>query len=248
VFDECVVSSLHNLRDFLDFDLLPVYNSNNIYTASIVGNLGLDITKNRYIMYIHQDVYFLPGSGEQIVNLINSMDDTRIVTGAVGMSINYYDDHIDEWGFCEENNKIGVVFNEDEIVWDGIKQISVVHSLDEICLIVDKFSGIRFDNSMPGFHLYGLDICLQARSAGYEIAAGPINMKHYGKYSSSIYRDHNFINKLVQLHKKWCNNIKSVYTPYAHWSDNRIVSYVPYALKDQYESRIDISRIAVNVT
>ena len=248
VFDECVVQSLHNLRDYLKFDLLPVYNSNNVYTAAIAGNLGLDITKNRYIMYIHQDIQFLPGSGKQIADLINSMDETRIITGAVGMSIRHGDEDIDEWGFCAENNKVGVVLNEhDEVVWDGVEEISVVHSLDEICIIVDKFSGIRFDNSINGFHLYGLDICLQARAAGYEIAAGAINMRHYGKYSSSIYRDHNFIKKLVQLHKKWSMNIQSIYAPYAHWSNGRIVSYIPYALKDQYDSRIDVSRIAVNV-
>ena len=248
IFDECVVQSLYNLRDFLEFDLLPIYNSNNIYTAAITGNLGLDITKHRYIMYIHQDIQFLPGSGKQIAELINSMDETRILTGAVGMAVQYDENDIDKWGFCKVNNKVGVVLNEyDEIVWDGIKQITPVHSLDEICIIIDKFSGIRFDNSVHGFHLYGLDICLQARAAGYEIAAGCVNLRHYGKYSSSIYRDHNFINKLIQLHKKWSMNVPSIYTPYAHWSNGRIVSYVPYAIKDQYDSRIDVSRIAVNV-
>lgn len=246
VFNDCVVKSLKNLRDFLDFDLLPIYNSNNIYTASIAGNIGLDISKNRYVIYVHQDIEFMPESGRQISNLINSMDETRIVTGAVGMTLRHTD--ISDWGFCTENNKVGIVYDENEkIVWNGIESIETVHSLDEILLIIDKNSGLRFDVALDGFHLYGLDICLQARSAGYEVAASRIDLKHYGKYSSSIYRDHSFIKRLIRIHKKWRLNFSELYAPYAHWSDNRIVSYIPYALKNQFDDIIDVSRIAVKV-
>lgn len=246
IFNDCVVKSINKLRPFLNFDLLPIYNSNNIYTASIAGNLGIDISKNRYVMYIHQDIEFMDNAGYQIANLINSMDETRIIAGAAGVSIKYND--INEWGYCDYNNKVGVVYDENEnVVWNGVESIEIVQSLDEILLIIDKNSGLRFDIALDGFHLYGLDVCLQARAANYEVAATKIDIKHYGKYSSSIYRDHNFISKLIKLHKKWNANFSELYAPYAHWCDNRIVSYIPYALKNQLNDIVDISRIAVKV-
>jgi len=247
VFNDCVVKSLKNLRSCLDFDLLPIYNNNNVYTAAIAGNLGLDISKNKYIIYVHQDIEFMIDSGKQIAAIIESMDDKRIIAGAAGMSIQYDNNHIDDWGFCDFNNKVGVVYDENnEIVWDGVEQ-DIVHSLDEILLIIDKDSGIQFDTSLDGYHLYGLDICLQARAAGYEVVASKIDIKHYGKYSSSIYKDHNFIKKLIFIYNKWFMNFPSLYAPYAHWCNDRIVSYIPYVLKNNLHNKIDVSRIAVKI-
>jgi hypothetical protein len=40
-------------------------------------------------------------------------------------------------------------------------------SLDEVVLIVRRSSGLRFDENLPGFHLYGTDICLEARRKGF---------------------------------------------------------------------------------
>ena len=42
----------------------------------------------------------------------------------------------------------------------------VVETLDEIVLIVRKSSGLRFDPQLPHFHMYGVDLCLSARSKG----------------------------------------------------------------------------------
>jgi hypothetical protein len=36
-------------------------------------------------------------------------------------------------------------------------------SLDEALLVIRRSSGLSFDEQLPGFHLYGTDICLAAR-------------------------------------------------------------------------------------
>lgn len=38
--------------------------------------------------------------------------------------------------------------------------------MDEVVLVVRRSSGLQFDEALPGFHLYGTDICLQARKQG----------------------------------------------------------------------------------
>ena len=39
-------------------------------------------------------------------------------------------------------------------------------SLDELVLVVRRSSGLSFDGELPGFHLYGTDICLRAATKG----------------------------------------------------------------------------------
>jgi hypothetical protein len=39
-------------------------------------------------------------------------------------------------------------------------------SFDELVLVVRKSSGLRFDERLPSFHMYGTDIAQRARSAG----------------------------------------------------------------------------------
>jgi hypothetical protein len=41
-----------------------------------------------------------------------------------------------------------------------------VETLDEIVLVIRKSSGLRFDPSLPHYHLYGTDICMAAREKG----------------------------------------------------------------------------------
>jgi hypothetical protein len=49
-----------------------------------------------------------------------------------------------------------------------------IQTLDEVVLIIKKSSGLRFDDFMPNYHLYGADICMTVASRGkkcYAISA-----------------------------------------------------------------------------
>ena len=41
-----------------------------------------------------------------------------------------------------------------------------VHSIDEMVIILRRDSGLHFDAELPGYHLYGTDICLQSWQRG----------------------------------------------------------------------------------
>ena len=53
-----------------------------------------------------------------------------------------------------------------------------VQTLDEIVLILRKSSGLRFDETLPHFHLYGADICLRAAKMGMRSYAIPAFCLH----------------------------------------------------------------------
>jgi hypothetical protein len=66
---------------------------------------------------------------------------------------------------------------------DGPELLARVATLDELILVVRRDCGLRFDTDL-GFHLYGADICLQARERGLAVVAlGALchhNSRHIG--------------------------------------------------------------------
>ncbi len=59
-------------------------------------------------------------------------------------------------------SRIGWVVDRGRMLRDGPELPARVATLDELLLIVKRDSGLRFDPAL-GFHLYGADICIQAR-------------------------------------------------------------------------------------
>jgi len=56
-----------------------------------------------------------------------------------------------------------------------------VQTLDELCLIIRRDSGLVFDESLDGFHFYGADLCLEAADRGFSNLAIDACVKHLGK-------------------------------------------------------------------
>jgi hypothetical protein len=54
------------------------------------------------------------------------------------------------------------------LLLDGPELPARVATLDELLLVVPKSSQLRFDPAL-GFHLYGADLCLQARERGLAV-------------------------------------------------------------------------------
>jgi hypothetical protein len=85
-----------------------------------------------------------------------------------------------------------------------------VRTLDEVVLIIRKASGLRFDEQLPGFHLYGTDLCLEAERRRWKC------------YSLSAYCIHNsqpykmlplaFWKACLYLRRKWAS-VLPVETP-----------------------------------
>lgn len=246
-YQNCILDSIHHLRKHFNIQLLPIFNDNNIFSASIAGNIALESSKTRYLMYVHQDVSFTDSSGRKLYDaLANKSDDVAIV-GAAGVDATTTIDDIDKWR-NNPGHEVGVVMNSiGEIVWDGCKNPKLVHTIDEMLIVLDRSTHIRFDPTIHGFHFYGFDICLQARSAGYDVMATDLSCKHHGEYSSSIYIDHGFINRFISMHKKWSKKFETVLSPYCHWYNNCLVSYLPFSIISGSD-RIDILKFSLTLS
>lgn len=74
-------------------------------------------------------------------------------------------------------------------------------SLDEMVLVLRRSSGLRFDEALPGFHLYGTDICLEARRRGLSSYIVPAFCIHNSNGVARLPRP--FWQAYLFLRRKW---------------------------------------------
>lgn len=173
VFNKYLHPSLQNLRG--EFDTICLSSKDNM--PAINYNHMLDMSKSRYVLFLHEDTTFGPDFLERIFVSINKFPDF----GAIGAVGNY------------KNN----------IQWSGADNIMEVKTLDCCCILINKDHGIRFDDkTFDEYHLYVDDYCLQADARGLKNYTIPINAAEAGsndKYrmGASYFKHHSAtVNKL----------------------------------------------------
>jgi hypothetical protein len=128
-------------------------------SASRAYNDALVEACNDVVVFVHQDVYLPSHWLNDLGRTINALDGANKpwgVIGCFGVRANATKGlgsvYSNGWGLQ------GRVINEPE----------KVETLDEIVLVVRKSSGLQFDGFLPYYHMYGVDLCLVARSKGLE--------------------------------------------------------------------------------
>ena len=149
ILEKCLVQSLI-LQD--DDELIVIEGANSIAKGY---NSGIDIAKNKIKCFIHHDL---------------------IVTNPILLRMNLL-------AYCiEDIGMVGIVGSQTDATpwWEGQCVGSVVDSRNGIlyfsdgkqfCLHLDglmlaTYHDVRFDESIPGFHLYDQDICNQMAVKG----------------------------------------------------------------------------------
>jgi hypothetical protein len=196
IFDSCLLASINENRRNHDVEILPIFNEANRYSASNALNIGLDVARSDIVIFAHQDVRLLYRWFDRLAELIKTIPSDWGVLGSAGIGLEYSRDDIGKWGGALKVNTVAVgsVWDSDESLgqvpyWDGVKDLTPIHCADECVLVVNKKTGLRFDAQFTGFHFYGVDLCLQARAAGYAVYGAHLPIVHYGKYSASFSGD-----------------------------------------------------------
>ncbi len=131
--------------------LLPVDNTDNSMSVAKALNVGIERAVHEIVVCCHQDVLFPAGWVDTLHRQIMEVGPEFGVLGTFGVDVvgqyagNIKDPH--------NNPKLGDLPCE-------------AQSLDEHCLVIRKSSGLRFDEELGGFHMYGADICLEATFLG----------------------------------------------------------------------------------
>jgi hypothetical protein len=128
--------------------------------------LGLERAQHDLVVGVHQDV-FLPNGWDRLV-----VDQYRLAEqrfGPIGVAGVYGVGPVRESpGRPLAAERIGRVVDRGRLLDEGPELPAPAAALDELLLIVRRDTPLRADPAL-GFHLYGADLCLQARERGLAV-------------------------------------------------------------------------------
>jgi Glycosyltransferase like family len=184
--------------------------------AGAAYNSGLAEAQNDIVVFAHQDVY-LPATW--LKNLAETLDTLEAAGSKWGV--------LGCFGATQETppRLHGYCFSTGlrRILGKPFQTLAPAQTLDELLLVVHRSSGLRFDEQLPGFHLYGADICLQAAASGLENFIIPAFCIHNANGTVRLPRE--FWRAYFYLRRKWraalpvttcCTTITAACMPIVH--------------------------------
>jgi len=205
IFDLVVAT---NCKETLESNLCssPGLNSNarmlpqtGFESASIAYNTGLKCAESNFVIFAHQDVYFPPGWFDKLRRKLAALESRHpnwAVVGTYGVSTNG-----ERCGHVYTNGlgkKLGSAFEA---------PVSA-QSIDELLIILKRSSGLSFDENLPGFHLYGTDICQAAIEQGLGAYITDLFCIHNSR--SIAYLGPDFWQSCAYIRSKWKDRLPIV--------------------------------------
>ncbi|MEP0708325.1 glycosyltransferase [Parvibaculum sp.] len=129
-------------------------------SASAAYNAGLDRTSADIAVFAHQDVYLPQGWEEVLLRNIAVIEETDPGWGVIGV-----------YGIRDDGGHAGRVWSSglNRELDTGSKEPVKASSIDELLIVLRRGSGLRFDEDLPGFHMYGTDICQASLERGHGV-------------------------------------------------------------------------------
>jgi glycosyltransferase involved in cell wall biosynthesis len=161
-------------------------------SAAVAYNRALEATGADVVVFAHHDVW-LPEGWDRLLAarlaVLAAVDPGWAVAGAFGIGL-------DGAGY-------GPVWSTSlsQIVGRVALAPVPVQSLDECLIVLRRASGLRFDEGLPNFHLYGTDIVQAARTRGLGAWALPLPLIHNDGYKDALGED--FAAPFRYMRRKW---------------------------------------------
>jgi hypothetical protein len=199
---DIAVAVVSNNKGILDANLRrsPMIESGNVPlhvetgapSASIGYNRLLDSTDADVVIFAHQDVYFPLGWDALLRHRIAELaehDPDWALLGTYGIDLN-----VDGYGPVWATSLGSIV---------GKVSITPVQvqSYDELVIIMRKSKGVRFDENLPHFHMYGTDIVQIAEAAGLKSYAMSLPVVHNDRFHHQL--DEHFAAGYHYVRRKW---------------------------------------------
>ena len=204
----------NNIRHTIgvEFELIHIDNSNNNYSIFEAYNRGIQLSQYPYLCLVHEDVEF--HSYKWGVRLIKHLQDEH--TGIVGVAGCALISLVPgQWNDFYQSMQIIQSSSERKRRKRVLKSHGLtpapwpVVALDGVILCMRKnlTEKISFDENLPGFHAYDLDICLQAHQSGYRnLVVNDLLIEHFsnGCFGKEYYQN------TFRVFEKW-NHILPAY-------------------------------------
>ena len=197
--DECLAQNLA-ASPMLVEKKIPLIAKRGYISATLAYNDGFDSADANIVIFAHQDVYLPQGWEQKLLSAIQLLESCGKKWGVLGVI-----------GADARGNLVGGAWSNglQRKIESKFSSPAPVRSFDEIVLVLRKDGGIRFDDQLPGFHLYGTDIAQVAIKAGLgayvfdgPVVHNPVWRKTLGK---------SYIQAWRYLRRKWKSELP-IYT------------------------------------
>jgi glycosyltransferase involved in cell wall biosynthesis len=188
-------------------------------SAAVAYNRGLDATSEQLVVFAHQDVYLPPRTEEilnSIVSEVENLDPNWALIAPFGISYDGASHCGDVWS-TSLGRRVGL----------PVSQPTLAQSFDELTIILRRGSGLRFDQDLPNFHLYGTDIVQTALASGLGAYIVNIPIVHNDKFHGRLGAD--FVSAYHYVRRKWSSSLP-LRTPVV-WIDRFGLRLMVYRLR-----------------
>jgi len=171
---------------------VPLHVEWNAPSAAAAYNRGLEATDADIVILAHQDV-FLPHGWESVlfarIAELEKKDPSWALLGSYGIDRNGA--HFGPvW-----SSSIGCILGR--VATEPIE----VQSFDEHLIVMRRHPGLKFDEDLPGFHLYGTDIVQIARRAGLGAYVMALPLIHNDGFKEQLGSD--YLAGYRYMKRKW---------------------------------------------
>lgn len=172
---------------------IPLHVEENAPSAALAYNRALAATTAPIVIFAHHDVYLPPGWDRLLTTRLAELPPDWAVFGSFGIGL--------------DGTHIGPVWSSSlgAIVGRVPMAPTPVQAFDELLIVLNRASGLRFDDSLPGWHLYGTDIVQTTRAAGFGAYAGALPCIHNDRYHRALGADFDEAYRYVQ--RKWSTTL-----------------------------------------
>jgi len=126
-------------------------------SAGTAYNAGMCKASGDIQVFVHHDVYLPEGWDEQLAGAVARLSQRDPNWGVLGV-----------WGIALNLKARGFIYctGLQRVLGNMFVDPIACTSLDEVVLVIRQGIGVKFDERLPGYHLYGTDICLTAKQRG----------------------------------------------------------------------------------
>ena len=168
---------------------IPLHVEKDAPSAAIAYNRALDATTAPFVVFAHHDIYLPPGWDRLLAARLAELPPDWALFGSFGIGL--------------DGSHVGPVWSSSlgSIVGRVPMAPVPVQAFDELLIVLNRATGLRFDETLPGWHLYGTDIVQTARAAGFAAYAGALPCIHNDRYHGVLGTDFNEAYRFMQ--RKW---------------------------------------------
>jgi hypothetical protein len=182
-------------------------------SAGSAYNRGIKATQSEVMVFAHQDVFLPEGWMAHL-----------------GRALDRLEKEDPNWGVLGIFGVDGGAVTHGHLYSAGLRSVLgkplakpvQIETADEVLLILRRASGLVFDESLPGFHLYGADICLQADARGLKCYAIPAFGIHNSNGLGMLPAD--YWRCWLYLRKKWSRRlpVRTPCMPITRWGGDAL--------------------------